>query len=388
MKKLLAPVKKNINFLLFLGLILVIGLISYDASFGLNDYRLAQYLPDYSMGFCSRFLVGSFLMLFNHPFTPEWLTDFSAGVYIFTAFLTALALNRLIKSSPEYKKELPVTTILLLACPFGFSYFAWWLGMLDVFWFIFTLLALICFENKYLCWLLPVFSFLCIATHYMACLVFFPVLAAVLLFEIGANPGKKSLVVLFMVTTFISVAAGVWFVFFATNYVKMDEAEALDYLNSKLFTNQEQTLFYLYGTTRGESVSGVSGILDASAEYLGEDRFNFASWFKLLINVIPSAGFFTAVYVVSLRSTENKILKLASVLCIAFNILPWLIISVSPDTTRWFALYIIAQSMIVLYLVYRKNPAVSYGFGKVTHWLKTNPVALCILVYAGIISAS
>ena len=388
MKKNLSLLKSNIYFFVALFLMLVIGLTRYDSEAGLNDFRLLLYLPDYSLGFCSRFLVGSVLSVFKKTFTVKWLTDFCVCVFIFTAFLTAFLFNALVKKTDEkYRNAVALSGLMVMAMAVGFGYFAYWLGMTDIYWFIFTLLALACLKNRYLRWLFPVFSFLCIANHYMAAIIVFPVFAAVMMMKTEDNPKDKKTTALLVLTIAVSVLSGIYFVFFATKTVTVPMEEAQRYLNSKLAVDQRPTLFYMYGKARYETVNTFSGIIrEATSENISE--FNAKKFFSFLTSMLPIMSVFSSVYFFAFKKANHFPGKITCVLCVLFNIVPFAVSVVSSDYIRWFSLLVISQTLIILYLVYDRNEAICEGFGKISDFFAKNPVLLAAFGYITIIYAS
>ena len=388
MKKFLSFIDKNKYFFITLLFSVLSGYLRYDSDKGLNDFRLSQFLPDYSLGYCSRFLIGSVLAVFKKSFTEQWLTVFSECVFVFTCFLTAVLFNELIKrTGVEYRNGVAVMGLFIISMTMGYGFFTYWLGMLDIFWYIFTLLALVCLCNKYLRWLFPVFSFLCLANHYMAALFIFPVFAAVLMFQASENPKDKKTAALLILTVAVSVLSGIYFVFLGPKTVTVTPEQAQNYLNAKLPVDQRHILFYMFGKARYDYVSTFSGVIKTNIEenigYL-EPHLIIA----LFAAALPVVAVFTYIYIQAFKKSKNVFGKITSVLCIAFNALPFLIIIASSDYVRWFAMTFISQALIIFYLVFKNNEGICYGFGRTVAFFRKNPLLLAALGYISIIYAS
>lgn len=388
MKKCFSFIDKNKYFFITLLLSVVSGYLRYGSDEGLNDFRLSQFLPDYSLGYCSRFLIGSVLAIFKKSFTVQWLTVFSKCVFVFTCFLTAVLFNELIKhTNEEFQNSIGLSGLFIISMTMGYGYFTYWLGMLDIYWYIFTLLALLCLCSKYLMWLFPVFSFLCIANHYMAALFVFPVFAAVLMFQVAENPKNKKITALLILTVAVSVLSGVYFVFLGPKTVTVTPEQAQNYLNAKLPVDQRHILFYMFGKARYDYVSTFSGIIKTSIE---ENLENMQPhiFISLLTATLPLISVFIYIYVQASSQSVNVFGKITCALCIVFNALPFFICFASQDYVRWFALTFISQALIIIYLVYKNNRCICYGFGKMVSLFKKNPLLLAALGYISIIYTS
>lgn len=388
MSKAVGFLKKNAYFFLLFAAMTVNCLLHYNWGFGLNDYRCSFYLGDFSIGFCSRLFIGTLLKPFKDTFTREWLVGFSWAVLLFAILLTALLLNRFIKKAPdESRREYIVFSLLAVILPYSFTWFSVWLGMLDIFWYIFTVIAIVCTRFKYLRWLAPLLAIACLATHYSAIFVFVPLLAIVLLYQAVKAEKKLAPSAVFAITVVLSLAATVYFVFFSDKTLTMTEDEMNTYLRQKMDIDVSYLGFYLFGENN-HNLQGNLGFVVSTILSESQKSFDLYSTTHFLVSLIPLFAVIITILAKAVKHSNSAAERyvfgfgiLLTAMLIPLRIL-------STDTERWAAMVIISQLTLIVCFLHDRNEAVCRSFSEVFAFFKARPVLCAAWLFMSFISVS
>ena len=222
-------------FFMFCGVTFIYGLIKGLRLFDRGLFVL--YLGDFSIGKCSRFLIGSVISIFRDTYTKEWIYSFNLVFLILIFILCGYYISSAAASSKK-SNTLPVMIVsaIFIMCPFSFAsiYGSRYFGLLDIYEFLVFLLCIMLGKNKYLFYLIP---FLCAAgvfIHDSYILVYLcPCLAVCAYYAVKRH--KKSIPALtgFGVSSAAGFAASVFVVFFSQSTIKMSEAQVMEYLAAK-----------------------------------------------------------------------------------------------------------------------------------------------------------
>lgn len=265
------------------------ALLNHSSFTGMVDDFYSYYLVDFSMGINSRLLVGSIVNLFTDNPTAEWLDRFTVIVLFLTLFATAIFVGRVIKcANKEYRNVLYVFVLFFVSGSFTMYGFSRYFGMLDIYMFIFAVLAVVCSTNKYLRWLVPLLSIGGIFVNYAFAVSYFPVVIGAALYFAVAEKERKSNIIIFLLTGIISVAVAYFCVFEAGDMMKVTFDEMWQIMEEKSgikFTYEDIRYYdmYFYGNS-----------VDAEIGYEVRDMSSF-EMVKTIIKVVTGQieGYYT-----------------------------------------------------------------------------------------------
>lgn len=249
----------------------------------INYIEYILYLPDYSAGFCSRFLIGSILTLINGKISPEDMTHAVdcalIGVYFLFSWICACFIRKSIQ-----KKDLAafLLALVFLLNPLALCGNIVTVGTIDVF-ILFIFYVYILLSDSRAAWILtPILCFLATAVHFNFLISFFPAIFSILFYKAlrQDDPVKNRTknICNFAVTAFVTVGSVFYFVFFANKTVKMDSDEFFRFLvgkfdigaydRAKLIQltgfpeglNKAYFDFYLFGIKDGSNLFESSGM--------------------------------------------------------------------------------------------------------------------------------
>lgn len=236
---------------IFAAILIYSSLTSMDMSLGAL-YSL--FLGDFSIGVCSRFLIGEILSIFKDSFTREWMTSFLQISTVSVFLLTACYLGNALSSAEKTnKRPLIMFLFLFIATPASASVYAGeFFAYADVFLLaIFLVTAFFC-ESKILIFTLPVILASGVLVHDSYILAYMAPCLGILAYYVIKKYKKKLWASLVFVISAISCATtSVYSVFFAVRTVKMTEQEMLEYLAAK----------------GNDTIGGVSGYLETFIFY-------------------------------------------------------------------------------------------------------------------------
>ena len=335
---------------------LTITLSRYWSSLGTlqtaTDF-MTFFLPDYRFGFVSRALVGSALYLFtDHPTvrivsTVLYVVVFCVGA-LFCFLQAKLAKKTLLAC--DY-------ATLVLGYVFFLNKLFWWntvqeIGMLDVF---MTLLAqgfLLAVERKRTlgyC-LAPVVCFLGLLVHTAFFFAGFPVVAAILWYEL-LKQGKPNRLcgVMFAVTCVVSVALFAMFTLFPQKFVRVAPDEMIAMLKAKYDGDIQDTylLSHMFRTNAEQYPDTIdaAGFLQYAAT-----RTDFFSpkLRRCLWNLLPLSIPYVYGCVSHARRSGHRLIAYLG--CIAPLVTLFPSLHFSSDKERHFSLCILALYMLFHYL--------------------------------------
>lgn len=355
-------------------LFLVIALHFYIENDLLN-MRSILFLLDYKVGFASRLLIGSIINIFVDNYTQALIDVINIGVLIFTALVISLLLARLVRRIEKQQRSFFLILIaILIFAPSGLKIIATQRGLLDIYWIIFTLFAVISLRSEKLKWLVPVFCFLGLANHYAFLFAFLPTIFAIIIYEIYKRPSKNNIRI-GSVSLGLSAVSTVYFAFFANKLLLMNRDEVYSYVLGKMDLKiiwEDYIDAYFFNMHRGYEVEGIKEYLTVLFEFnlqlmpLGKILTTFLSAFLLLV-------FFALVFGISSKKAKDgwqkRIFLLNMILPIAA--LPSFILS--PDFERWISYIIITQFLVLFYYIYDKNEIILSSIESIKNCLLKHP---------------
>lgn len=377
---------KGFGAIKYQGLLLAAFLVSAAVSIPLiteiNDYKFYIYLPDYSIGYCSKLFVGGVLALFKDSFTKEWLYGFMCAAAVAASFVFALFLGKWVSRAPEeMKMPYLVFALFFATSPYAFSVFFTSIGLHDIYWYFFILIALACLRNKVLMWLVPLFSVLCVVVHIGYLVILFPALMIILLYEAVHAQNKGAKTALFILTGVLTVGITVYVLFFEKQTLTMTMNEMLAYTKGKLDVEVGSSGFeyYFYGESAdlqpGNGLfigDSLLSILKTLAAVASEKSIGWI--YKSVLAMLPAAGVSVYIFASAARKTKKVSERFVYVLPILMIlVLPALWIF-STDVSRWGGLFCISQMLMLVWMLWEKDENVCGAFNKVVAAVKKYPL--------------
>lgn len=380
-KRLFAKIKYE---LLIFSILLATSLLYLLQQGSLHRSEFAPYyVVDFSLGFCSRFLIGSIVKLLTDMVTETWLFAFVFTVLILTYLLTAVVLGRLLRKAPvNYKLPLFVLILFFISFPLTIQVYVLFFALMDMYWYVFALLAFIVFKNSYLRWLVPLFCFFGLASHYAFLFTFLPLILAVLFFEAMKPNATKSDIVLFSSTTISSFIWTVYFYFYANNTVKITYEQFYAYMQSRVdfLIGDMYFEFYIFGKSDlvddfDKAIYSISSLFS----YVF-DNFSIFDFTYILLPSIPLFIFFIAVWAKSIKLTGDFKSKLSYIVFLVLPLTAVPALFTSSDDDRWIANALIAQFALLFYMIYHKNKDTLIAFDLVVKKIRKNPLLISFAI--------
>ncbi|MBQ7639231.1 MAG: hypothetical protein IJS90_10065 [Clostridia bacterium] len=174
-------------------------LLVYEAVIGnalapwrVNDHFFVFFTVDFSLGFCTKLLPGAvYRMIFKES---DYNTATVCSVILLVLFFISLCvfLEKLIKRTDERDRSICLFAVLLfITGPASFSLFVSWLGVIDVYWILISMLVFICMTKKQLWFLIPPLLVACVFVHYGAMICYIPMMLIMLLIKLTHCEDKK-----------------------------------------------------------------------------------------------------------------------------------------------------------------------------------------------------
>lgn len=367
--------KKNISDIIKTTLIVFSITVFYCVlkNFDMTESGLyAMYLCDFSIGICSRFLVGSVLSIFKDDFTVEWMLTF-LRISTFAVFfgISHYFAQTLTLADRKHKKVLTLLTGIFVLFPFSVTIFAGDIfGFIDIFCMLILLLTAHFCQNRILIYLTPllmvagIFIHDCFLTAYMS-----PCLAIIAYYGIKNNGNKLTKAYPFFIAAPVSAATAVYSVFFSRKTLTMTADEMLSYLAEKGNTTIEAVSGYIE-----DAVTWVD-VRQVAAE--GEDRNALSNLFYMLkfgldafsthnivgiISIIPILALAIIVWIKAIKNNDTFGGKVPYILFMLTLIPQILSIMMSNDFTRFLSPLVITQIFFLFVTARKKDKDTAVGF--------------------------
>lgn len=351
---------------------------------------------DYSMGFCSRFLLGAVYSLFVENPSPESATVFENVLllllYAGISFLLARWYVRLPKDQNSAGFRL-VLFCLTGSC--AFPAFAKMPGMLEVPWLFFGILFIICLPHCNLRYAVPLFMFGFLLTHIGAMLTCVPLFAILLLYEYtlaDTKTEKRIRLILFFISCAVAVISFCYFVMFEKQTLTYDIYEFNEIMEQRGSSGLYYYDFALYNNTNDLQLIESITFGTANPETLDPGRFvsdaesSVSLVHEILFQVELRLRYYLAENATMLKVLLGKLLVMLTVLspllvmfykffifrfktakgdnvrrflwfcCIAlFPFTVILSMFISEDSVRWLTYGMLSLFTILFYISYREG---------------------------------
>lgn len=348
LKKVFEKTKYEVCILIFLLVELIAFIPSTDS---MTIWQTLTYLGDYSHGYMPRAFLGEVFSWFTPTISLRLFWCVSVAVTVILSVIISLLCGKIIKKS-ENKAAVISVIAVMLASPIFMPLLASWLGIVDIYLILLTLFAFILNENRFLRYLVPVIMLVCVAIHHAYMFLYMVPLAIALLYDCISNK-KYIRDGIFCGLTYALLIAFALFTAMtrtASGFGSIDKM--IDFMISKAdFPLDKQWLSSL-----------VSNEYFTDAEHITDTITAEMSPANLLgIVVILAPVFIAFVYgwIKSIRQSDKKEEKFVLFLCLIqpLSAVPAYIFGL--NWNRWTSAIITSQCILYLFMLCRKNNAVS-----------------------------
>ncbi len=337
-----------------------------------GEFSRLYFLVDYSMGKASRLLVGSIVRLLTDNPTSEWIKNFSLIVLFITIFFTAIFVGKAIKRTDEsLRTQVYIFAMFFVSGSFTMYNYSKFVGLLDIYMFIFAAFAAVFACNKYLRYLVP---FLCVAgvfTHQTFAISYFPLVILIVFYLMITQEKKAGNVIVFAVTSAVTVAATLFCILKGpeTMTVTFEEAAEIIMQRNKdvQLSDMNNLAFYLFNIAPEEIGLTPEQIADASlwdflstmGGFITKNKITLKGVISILLPVTMVLSFFYAIWIRCIKITESKAKRFVYACFIMFTVFIPVCCIVSTDYIRWVQAGMLTQFGLGFLMFTRKDEAFS-----------------------------
>ncbi len=329
---------------------------------GMPLWQLLTYLGDYSHGYMPRAFLGEVISWFSDTVSLELLFGLSLTVLVLLCVAIALIGGYLIRHIENKSAATAIVTVMI-GSPIFMPLFSSWLGLMDVYLILLTIIAFTLNENKVLRFTVPIIALLCTAIHHAYFFLYMVPLAIALLYDLFRNKKYLRDGLLCSVTYVSLIAFGLITVKTRTadGFSSVDEMVDFMLKKSEVPLSRE----WLQSVVPNEYTTGV--------DYISETVTSTMSVFNLLGIVAifaPLLLLFAFGWIKAIKHSADKGEKFTLFLCLIHPIssVPAYIFGL--NWNRWTSAIITSQCILYLFMLYRKNEAVSASVEKITGFFK------------------
>lgn len=365
-------VKEKLNrnrlfFLAFAALAIqtAIYMTTTDIADLIQPYYYPMYAIDFSVGVCSRALIGSVISLFADKIDVYALNVALLAVHIVGIFLICLFLNSCYKINKSDFLFVFCVVLLFSVNKTLLDY----MGIMDIYWILGAAACILIVNRKYLRWLIPLICTLCFAAHNAFVLTYMPVVLLAVLYVCVKNPTKSNAAFLAFCVLTVGAAA-VYFVFIGDGTVRLTEQELVEYLNRKLPAKSEDEYWYilysLYGTVPDKpQVQGFGNYISFMLEFTRDSLSDNNSFFyRMIVLCLAGAVPFYMLIVKMIKKSSGVFEKITLALTFLFIPLNLLATLLSTDTERFVSSFLLVMMMFVMLLIRNRDAAFSESLGE------------------------
>ncbi|MBE6820619.1 MAG: hypothetical protein E7516_06175 [Ruminococcaceae bacterium] len=398
MKTKAARIFSSIKYELCIFMVLAVQAVSnLYPDFSVGEYTRLYYLVDYSMGKTSRLLIGSLVKLLNPDPSPRWIAGFCMIVLAVVLLFSAIIIGKVIKcADSEIKAQALVLTAFAITGMFTFSNFSLYLGFLDIWMFIIAIIAMLCIDNKYLRWLVPVLCAVGVFIHSGFAATYFPLFGLAVLYLVFSKEKKFADSVVFIASCAVTVAATLWVLVKGAGTATITYEQFFETLKNKggfTYTDFgiENIAFYFLdippentGIT-AEMVAGANAVerlIMMVKVNLADISLTYTVSLVIFGTAVIAACW--AVWVKCMKNTESKGRKFVY-LCFMLSVLTIpLGMIIAQDFIRWYQSAIITQFALAMFMLVTKDEPFKKTMQQIGFYFKDKTVLLAIIfiVYA------
>ncbi len=396
MKTKAAKIFSSIKYELCVFVLLAVQAVSnLHPHFSVGEYTRLYYLVDYSMGKTSRLLIGSLVKLLNPDPSPRWIAGFCMVVLGVVLLFSAILIGKVIKcSDSEIKAQTLVLTAFAVTGMFTFSNFSLYLGFLDIWMFIIAIIAMLCIDNKYLRWLVPVLCVVGVFIHNGFAITYFPLFGLAIFYLIVNKEKKFADSVVFIASCAVTVAATLWVSVKGAGTATITYEQLFETLRNKGgFTYTDfgikNIAFYLLdippentGVT-AEMVAGANALerlIMMAKVNLADISLTYTVSLVVFGTAVIAACW--AVWIKCMKNTESKGRRFVY-LCFMLSVLTIpLGMIVAQDFIRWYQSAIITQFALAMFMLVMKDEPFKKTMQQLGVFFKDKTVLIAIMFIA------
>lgn len=376
---------------IFVLLCLQALVLNFRSLWYMDENFIVYYLADFSMGKTSRLLIGSIVNLFTDSPTELWLNNFARVVLVLTFVFTAAVVGNAIKNVKE-EMRIPAYAVALFFVTGSFTMYSFsrFFGLLDIYMFVFSLLAIVFAQNKYLRWLVPLACLAGVFVNYVYTISYFPVVILVILYFADMREKKAADITVFCITVVSVLAATFFCAFWGKNTMTVSFEEMLELLQQKLgaeitFEQMKYYRYYLFAqemsgdvlvdATQWTPAEYVWGLLDYVLNF-ARDNSGVAT---LMIACLPVIGIFWAVWIMCIRASEKKSRRFVFACFLLSTLFVFVCCILSTDLTRWITAGVLSQFMLCFFMFAVRDEAFEKTMLKLKNYFVNNKLVLIII---------
>lgn len=369
LKKLYEKTKYEIGIFIFLFAQLIVFMPDKE---GMPLWQLLTYLGDYSHGFMPRAFLGEIISWFSDTVSLDLLFTLSFAICIIMSVSIALITGYLIRHCENRNAVIGIVAIML-GSPIFMPLFASWLGITDIYLILLTVIAFVFNENKVLRFAVPIVMLLCTAIHHAYLFLYMVPLAIALLYDMFRNKKYVRDGILCAVTYISLIVFGLLTLKSrdASGFSSADEM--IDFMLFK--ADMPLSREWLEEVVPNEYMTDTNFILDKITSTMSAENL-----LGIVAIFAPIFILFAYGWIKALRSGENKAEKFTFFLCLIhpLSTIPAYIFGL--NWNRWTSAIITSQCILYLFMLHRKNEAVSESLEKITAFFKKHSVAVVFYI--------
>lgn len=350
----------------------------------INSWVAPMYALDYSLGFGSRFFIGSVLRII----CGEYISSKEAYLFceicmVILIILIAWMIDILINSMNEDIKSSVIFLVLMYICSPGALSGMWTeekMGRLENYTLLLVLIAVCLFERINTIWLkyimITIISFVCFAIYQGYIFLYFPILFFVMLYDAFYSEREQKQKIYFNIFSII-LNLGAFIVFQFFTYINCESyTEMADILSQK-------TDFDISGSLEFEYFMSISDAYKAMTENFILNKSPRENLFLIICLCIPVFCVVISIWLKSVQTLERKdthrfFYYLWGLSYIAF--VPQFILNV--DWGRWYIAITFYTFFSILYMSWKSNGEISISLEKLQNYIHNNKFwAVLILIY-------
>lgn len=346
--------------------------------FGL-DIHIATYqfyLCDYSVGFCSRLLVGAIITHFTDAVSVELMNTVINSAVLFTLAAQACLAGWGMLKAMKTRRPWAVPFILLfVCCPLSVTENMRMPGILDVYILAIFLVWLLVYRTPAVYLLTPPICLICMAIHYEFLFTYLPPMLILLLYKAVFSEKKSSRLCAgtsFAVSSVVSASSFFWFVLFAQKHLRVtsDEfyyrmVERLDMDPARRSANIYQLRgtpiykdyfdYYIFGEYEGKNYFENTGEFFSFLKNFTEHNFNREMFRTELAVFLPFFIVFCILWFRAMARVKGGMKRFFFFCCAAQSLVLIPEIIISTDIWRWVSAAFISQFCVFI-MLYADEP--------------------------------
>ncbi len=335
----------------------------------LNPWVTTSYAMTYDLGFSSRLLMGSLIKVVVPFLSVQILYGIILMSLILLSGFTAVLIGRVIRTADIGAKNLVIVlAILFLASPGSVSFLFGWtnFGRFDTYLILLTLLCIAIMANPKRSFLVPFICILAVAIHQVFIFTYFPIILAIMLYEIYESKWNKSRAMEAAIT--IVGTCSLFFYFQFASRLRLNDPEGVaDFIRARsdipIDTKMIDAEFF-----QDASYHIRTFVMPTMEELMARLATAGLTLLLLLPLILFIAWLWRDIFKNTKDPTQCLILKMMLTMQIA--ILPAFILTT--DYGRWFAALLIGQFCLLFYLIFRNNQAMLISAAKISGVIDRN----------------